>query len=514
MIKEKPAGNNNEAERRQDGKNDTVIKDKQTDRTGHSFLKYPLDKSMQESLEILGYKEPTLIQQMVIPAVLDGHDVVGKSQTGSGKTAAFAIPICQNIVWEENQPQALILEPTRELAVQVQEEIFQIGRRKRIKVPVVFGGMPIDKEVLTLKQKSHIVVGTPGRVLDHLKRNTLSLSGIKYLVIDEADFMLDMGFLEEVESIIQSVEKKPIMLLFSATLGEHLERLTRMYMQNPERLVTEASSEMAEGLEEIAYIVEKEDKFLVLCNLLTVENPEEAMIFCGTREMVNTLYEKLRRKRIRCGMLHGGMEQRERLYAIGDFRKGKFPYLITTDVAARGIDFPNITHVFHYDFPTNKENYVHRSGRSARNGKMGKTISLLDKEELPYKKMVETFTGNQIPVGELPSETEVERQRAAFQKKQKRKVQERKGKGAAFSATIMSLAIGGGKKSKLRAGDIVGAVCSIPGVSQEDIGVIDVRDSITYVEIQNGKGSQVLKGLQNKTIKGKLRKVRQSRKQM
>lgn len=302
MIKEKPAGNSNYAENSQDGKNDTVIKDKQTDRTGHGFSKYLLDKSMQESLEILGYKEPTPIQQMVIPTVLDGRDVVGKSQTGSGKTAAFAIPICQNIVWEENQPQALILEPTRELAVQVQEEIFQIGRRKRIKVPVVFGGMPIDKEVLTLKQKSHIVVGTPGRVLDHLKRNTLSLSGIKYLVIDEADFMLDMGFLEEVESIIQSVEKKPIMLLFSATLGEHLERLIELYMQNPERLVTEASSEMAEGLEEIAYIVEKEDKFLVLCNLLTVENPEEAMIFCGTREMVNTLYEKLRRKRIRCGI--------------------------------------------------------------------------------------------------------------------------------------------------------------------------------------------------------------------
>lgn len=477
---------------------------------GNTFAEFSLSSEIMEALQLLGYLKPTPIQQEAIPLVLQGKNLVGKSQTGSGKTAAFAIPLCNQVTWNERLPQALVLEPTRELAVQVQDEIFQIGRKKRLKVPVVFGGMPVEKQAITLKQRSHIVVGTPGRVIDHMKRGNLILDEVTYLVIDEADLMLDMGFLDDVEYILKNTggRKKPQILLFSATLEEHITGLIEHNIDNPEYITIESELETADGITQTAYLVEAEDKFEVFLRLLMAENPKDAMIFCDTREMVNTLFQKMRRKRIRCGMLHGGMEQKDRLYSISDFRRGIYHYLITTDVAARGIDFPGITHVFNYDFPTKRANYVHRIGRTARNGATGIAISLVSEEELHYKAAVEEFIGAQIPVQEIPDALLRIEQQQAFQKKQKEKVVPKQQKGEVFQETIMKLSIGGGKKSKMRAGDVVGAICSIPGLQQEDIGVIDVRDSVTYVEILNNKGQIVLSELQKKTIKGKLRKVK------
>ncbi len=276
------------------------------------FADYDLKKETIDALSLLGYVTLTPIQEKVIPLLLHGRDVVGKSQTGSGKTAAFGIPICDPVFWEENSPQALVLEPTRELAVQVKEELFQIGRKRRLKIPVVFGGMPIDKEIISLKQKSHIVVGTPGRVMDHIRKGSLVLSSIRYLIIDEADLMLDMGFIEEVESIILEVQEatekaleateKVQKALFSATLGEHLDALIHQYMNQAEQIVIEGETETAEYIIQCAYEVENEEKFQLLLKLLMQENPKECMIFCETREMVNALYQQLKRKNIRCGM--------------------------------------------------------------------------------------------------------------------------------------------------------------------------------------------------------------------
>ncbi len=480
-----------------------------------TFQGYQLKKEIYEALHILGYNKPTDIQKKAIPLLMEGKDLVGKSHTGSGKTASFGIPICNEIEWELNEPQALILEPTRELAVQVQEELFQIGRKRKLKVPAIFGGMPIDKELLSLKQKSHIVVGTPGRVMDHVRRESLVLEKIKYLIIDEGDLMLDMGFLEEVGSVIEAIHEAKgntnlVTGLFSATLGQHLQDLVAKYMVNPETIVIEGDTEVAQNIEQVAYAVENDDKFHYLMKALLSENPKECMIFCGTREMVNTLYQKLRRKKIRCGMLHGGMEQRDRLYAIGDFRQGKFPYLITTDVAARGIDFPDMTHVINYDFPTNKENYVHRIGRTGRNGKSGKAISFIQESELRYKREVEVYAGITLEFSEMIAEELVEQNKEAFFAKQHEKIVLKEQKGAKFNQTIMKLTIGGGKKSKIRPGDIVGALCNLENLTQEDIGVIDVRNSITYVEIFHGKGEAVWKQLQKKPIKGKVRKVSKS----
>ncbi len=477
----------------------------------NKFSQYNLSTDIIEALSLLGYNKPTQIQEKAIPLILEKGSIVGKSQTGTGKTAAFGIPLLSEIIWEENLPQVLILEPTRELAVQVKDELFQIGRKKRIKIPVVFGGMPIDKELLSLKQKSHIVVGTPGRVMDHIRRGSLILEKIDYLVIDEADLMLDMGFLEEVESIIKatSQNKQIGISLFSATLGEEISNLVNEYMKDATYIEVESDTQTAKNVEQIAFVVENEEKFDLLLKIFYQENPEECMIFCATREMVNALYQQLKRKRIRCGMLHGGMEQRERLYAINDFRKGKFHVFITTDVAARGIDFPNITHVINYDFPTNKENYVHRIGRTARNGKSGKAISFLSNTEGRMKEAVEQYAQIDIPYCEVVNVADAAN-KAKFISRQKEKITLKEEKGAVFQKSILKLTIGGGKKSKIRASDIVGTICGIEGLTAEDIGIIDVRDSITYVEILNGKGNTVLDTLQTKPVKGKVRKVKKT----
>lgn len=474
----------------------------------NQFSKYELSKETIDTLAALGYQRATPIQEEVIPLMLEGRDVIGKSQTGSGKTAAFGIPVCDRVLWEENAPQALILEPTRELAVQVRDELFHIGRKRRIKIPAVFGGMPIDKEILSLKQKSHIVVGTPGRVLDHIRKKSLLLFGIRYLIIDEADLMLDMGFLEEVEAIILEVEKaagRVQKALFSATLGEHLHRLTTEYMPEAKHVLVESETETVKSIAQIAYEVENEDKLALLMKILMQENPAECMIFCETREMVNSLYQQLKRKKIRCGMLHGGMEQRDRLYSIGDFRQGKFHIFITTDVAARGIDFPDISHVINYDFPTKKENYVHRIGRTGRNGKSGIAISFVQESEKKARAEAEQYSRVKITTKDTADLVVSEKEK--FLKRQKERVILKQGKGQALERTITRITIGGGKKSKIRPGDIVGAVCAIEDIAAEDIGIIDVRDSITYLEILNEKGPQVIGALQKRPIKGKIRKV-------
>lgn len=476
------------------------------DSTG--FLGYPLSEAVTEALGLLGYVRPTQIQEKVIPLVLSGRNVVARSQTGTGKTAAFAIPICEMAVWEDNLPQALVLEPSRELAVQVSQEIFRIGRKKRLKVPAVFGGFPIDKQIQTLRQKTHIVVGTPGRVMDHVRRGSLQLAGIRYLVVDEADLMLDMGFLEEVRQIIDLLPADRNTLFFSATLDEQVQALADEAAVDAVYVAQDPETEEPLPIEQTVYESEPDQKYKAFKQILMRENPETCMIFCGTREMVQVLFQKLRRDRIFCGMIHGDMEQRERLKNVDAFRRGGFRYLIATDVAARGIDFDNISLVVNYDFPTGRETYVHRIGRTGRNGNNGRAASLIIHEEIRVLRRVEAYMGRELPLSPCPEITEEEEK--AFWALQRKKPAPKKQKGEALDRSIMRLSIGGGRKSKMRTGDIVGTICSIEGVEAEDIGIIDIRESLTYVEVLNGKGPMVLDELQVKTMKGKVRKVRKA----
>ena len=476
----------------------------------NKFMEYSLSEDILKALDALGYKTPTDIQREIIPLMCEGKNVVAKAPTGSGKTAAFAIPICEEVVWEENAPQALVLEPTRELAVQVSDEIFHIGRKKRLKVPAVFGGFPIDKQIQTLRQKSHVVVGTPGRVMDHLRRESLSLSGIGWLVIDEADLMLDMGFIDEVKEILVLLPKGCKIALFSATLKPAIQELVDEFIGQVTVIIQEAEEEKRPDIEEKLYFTESENKYDTFLRVLIDENPESCMIFCATREMVNVLFQKMRRSRVFCGMLHGEMEQKERLKTVDAFRRGGFRYLVATDVAARGIDFEHITHVINYDFPTGKETYVHRIGRTGRNGKSGTAISLVTEDEKRMWNQIQDYVGRELPLKERPEKTEQKEKQ--FWRSQRIKMEIKPGKGAALNTGITKLAIGGGRKSKMRAGDIVGTLCSIEGMTDADIGIIDIRDSLTYVEVLNNKGEKVLECLQTKPIKGKVRKVSSSRK--
>ena len=474
----------------------------------HGFARYGLSLPILEALDMLGYHHPTAIQQEVIPLVLAGKNVVARSRTGTGKTAAFAVPLCEMAVWEENSPRALVLEPSRELAVQVSRELFQIGRKKRLKVPAVFGGFPIDKQMQTLKQKSHIVVGTPGRVMDLVRRGSLQLSGITHLVIDEADLMLDMGFLEEVEEIISLLPENRKILLFSATLEKQVQTLIDNYAADAVFVAQDQEDGPPPSIGQAAYEVTAENKYEMFKRVLMKEKPDSCMIFCGTREMVNVLFQKLRRDRIFCGMIHGEMEQKERLKNVDAFGRGGFRYLIATDVAARGIDFENIGLVVNYDFPTGKETYVHRIGRTGRNGKDGRAVSLVSAQEKKMLQKVEEYTGTALPV--LQELIVTQEEEKAFWALQRRKSAPKAGKGEALNRDIMRLSIGGGRKSKMRTADIVGTICAVDGITAEDIGVIDIRESLTYVEILNRKGPLVLERLQTKPIKGKVRKVRKT----
>ncbi|WP_320920389.1 DEAD/DEAH box helicase [Eisenbergiella porci] len=474
----------------------------------HGFAQYGLSLSILEALDMLGYHHPTVIQQEVIPLVLAGKNVVARSRTGTGKTAAFAVPLCEMAVWEENSPRALVLEPSRELAVQVSRELFQIGRKKRLKVPAVFGGFPIDKQMQTLKQKSHIVVGTPGRVMELVRRGSLQLSGITHLVIDEADLMLDMGFLEEVGEIISLLPENRKILLFSATLEKQVQTLIDNYAADAVFVAQDQEDGPPPSIGQAVYEVTAENKYEMFKRVLMKENPDSCMIFCGTREMVNVLFQKLRRDRIFCGMIHGEMEQKERLKNVDAFGRGGYRYLIATDVAARGIDFENIGLVVNYDFPTGKETYVHRIGRTGRNGKDGRAVSLVSAQEKKMLQKVEEYTGTALPV--LQELIVTQEEEKAFWALQRRKSAPKAGKGEALNRDIMRLSIGGGRKSKMRTADIVGTICAVDGITAEDIGVIDIRESLTYVEILNRKGPLVLERLQTKPIKGKVRKVRKT----
>lgn len=474
-----------------------------------SFKDYQLSEVIVHSLESLGYQHPTDVQNKVIPIALEKKDLVVKSKTGSGKTAAFGIPICELVEWEENKPQALILTPTRELAVQVKEDITNIGRLKRIKATAVYGKEPFARQQAELKQKSHVVVGTPGRVLDHIERGTLDLNRLKYLVIDEADEMLNMGFIKQVEAIIRELPKDRTTMLFSATLPEDVKNLCSRYMKAPMdiEIETEENEKMTGQIEHTLFIVREEDKFNLLMDVTVVENPDTCIIFCRTQERVESTFKNLRRLAYPCNKIHGGMEQEDRFHVMNQFKRGEFRYLVATDVAARGIDIENITHVINYDVPLEKESYVHRTGRTGRAGKSGKAMTFVTPYEEKFLSEIEGFIGFEIPRVAAPTKEEVASLRADFEQKLQARPTVKKNKNEQLNQGILKLYFNGGKKKKIRAVDFVGTIAKIEGVTAEDIGIITIQDNVSYVDILNGKGPLVLSAMKNTTIKGKLLKV-------
>ncbi|MEW9699497.1 DEAD/DEAH box helicase [Paenibacillus sp. SI8] len=477
------------------------------------FKDYPLSDDILRALEGLGYEQPTDVQSEVIPVALERRDLVVKSQTGSGKTAAFGIPICDLVDWNENKPQALILTPTRELAAQVKEDFTNIGRFKRIKAAAIYGREPFARQKVELHQKNHVVVGTPGRVLDHIEKGTLALGRLAYLVIDEADEMLNMGFIEQVEAIIQRLPSERVTMLFSATLPADVENLSLKYMNDPVQIEIKAEGITTATIEHALYEVSEADKLALLRDVTVVENPDSCIIFCRTQEQVNHLFRQLADLDYPCDKIHGGMVQEERFEVMNAFKRGQFRYLIATDVAARGIDIKNISHVINYDLPLEKESYVHRTGRTGRAGQTGRAITFITPHEGKYLADIQAYIGFEIPKATAPSEAEVLDYAAAFEKKINVQPRMIKDKSELINKEIMKLYFNGGKKKKLRAVDFVGTIAKIDGVTAEDIGIITIQDNVTYVDILNGKGPHVLDVMKQTTIKGKLLKVHKANKQ-
>lgn len=475
--------------------------------SGKSFNDYKLSEEIVRALDSLGYKEPTEVQSKVIPVALMKNDLAVKSQTGSGKTAAFGIPLCELVDWEENKPQALILTPTRELAAQVKEDITNIGRFKRIKATALYGREPFAKQLVELKQKTHVVVGTPGRVMDHIDRGTLELDRIKYLVIDEADEMLNMGFIEIVEKIIRKVPKGRTTLLFSATLPKDVEKLCHKYMTNPIDIEIVAAGTTTSLIDHSLITVKSDDKYNLLRDIIIVENPDSCIIFGRTQEQVDLIFKHLEGWDFTSGKIHGGMEQEDRFKVMNEFKRGGFRFLVATDVAARGIDIESITHVINYDLPLDKESYVHRTGRTGRAGKAGKAITFATPNEDKFLADIESYIGFEIRRRKMPSTEEVALRMEAFEQKKNAQPVLKKDKNEKLNQEILKLYFNGGKKKKLRAVDFVGTIARLDGVTADDIGIITIQDSVTYVDILNGKGPKVLEAMKDTTIKGKLLKV-------
>lgn len=471
------------------------------------FEDYHLSSELIKAIGLLNYKTPTQVQQQVIPSVLNGNDIIVKSQTGSGKTASFAIPICHLIDWEQNKPQALVITPTRELAIQVKEDFFNIGRFKRLKVLALYGKSPFQYQQKELKQKTHVVVGTPGRIIDHLERDTFDISNIKYLVIDEADEMLNMGFIEQLEFIIDRLPEKRVTMLFSATMPKDIEALCNKYMHVPKQIEIVDENPTSERIDQEIYNVSETDKIGSLRDITIVENPDSCLIFCNTKQKVDMVFEQLEKYKYSCRKIHGDMEQPDRLRVMDDFKLGYFRYLIATDVAARGIDIDNISLVINYDVPQDRESYVHRIGRTGRANKTGKAITFATKNDDKYLEAIQRFINKEIELKERPDSETVANALHIFEEKMLKRPKARETKGVKLSKEIMKLHINAGKKTKLRPVDVVGTLCSIEGMTAEDIGIINVLDVSTFVEILNNKGEMVYRALQSKPIKGRLRVV-------
>ncbi|MGS2778527.1 DEAD/DEAH box helicase [Robertmurraya sp. GLU-23] len=471
------------------------------------FTDFTLSEEILSTLASLQYQHPTEVQRKIIPLVLEERDVIVKSRTGSGKTASFAIPICELIDWTENKPQALVLTPTRELAVQIKEDFINIGRLKRINAVEVYGKQSFMYQKTKLKQKTHVVVGTPGRLLDHIQKGTLLLDQVRFLVIDEADEMLNMGFIEQVEAIIEEMPKNRVTMLFSATLPDAVKKLAQNYLRSPLEVEIEPSSNTDNLIEHSLYWAEEDEKLQLLQNVTIIENPDSCIIFCRTKDRVDMVVDHLTKLGYDCDKIHGGMIQEDRLDVMSEFKRGEFRYLIATDVAARGIDIENISLVINFDIPYEKESYVHRTGRTGRAGMKGKATTFVTEREKRLLDEIEQLIGFHIPQKEKPASGQVERSRSAFEEKIGSEPEIKQLKSEELNKDITKLYFNGGKKKKLRAVDFVGTISKIDGVSAQDIGIITILDTVSYVEILNGKGAQVLSEMKHTTVKGKQLKV-------
>ena len=474
----------------------------------NEFIKFKINEKIVKSLDELGFLKPTEVQDKVIGEALLNKDLIVKAKTGSGKTLAFGIPLIERSEFLEETPKTLILAPTRELAIQIKEELSNIGRHKKIKVVTLIGKESFKDQEKSLKDKCQIVVGTPGRVLDHLDRGTLKGSNIKYLVIDEADEMFNMGFLSQISGVFRRISKRKVTMIFSATFKDEIKKLSEEYMDRPILIDIKGASVSNEDISHSLVKVEGSLKLQTLNNILLNEGPKRAVVFCRTKDNVAKVYDYLKALEYSVDFIHGDNLQKDRNRKMNSFKDGEYRILVATDIVSRGIDVEDISHVINVDIPVEKEAYVHRIGRTGRNGNKGKSITFVTPFEDKYLDRIEEYIGFNIEnysddLDNLPiNKANIE----VLKSKPLKTIKREKAK-----SKVMKIYLNGGKKKKIRKIDIVGTVLSIEGITSDDVGVIEINDSGSYVDILNGKGQIVLNELKNKKIKGKTLKVEKAK---
>jgi ATP-dependent RNA helicase DeaD len=555
-----------------------MIEDSGADASG--FVGLMLAPELCRALSALGYEEPTPIQRAAIPPLVEGRDLVGQAATGTGKTAAFALPMLQRILREGRRqgPLALVLVPTRELAMQVAEAVNRYGHGTGARVLPVYGGEPIGRQLGALKRGVDIVVATPGRALDHINRGTLKLSDLEIVVLDEADEMLDMGFAEEIETILGGTPESRQTALFSATMPPRIGGMVRRHLRNPVRVeLGREKSASADGLlvRQTAYVVQRGHKAAALGRVLDLEAPKATVVFCHTRGDVDQLTETLNARGYRAEALHGGMDQQHRDRVMNRLRSQSLDLLVATDVAARGLDIEQLTHVVNYDVPSSAESYVHRIGRVGRAGREGIAITLVEPREHRMLKTIERATGRPIAVEKLPTvadlrarrleqtritlresllkdelddfQTVVEQLGAEFdlfevalaavklahettgtigEEEELPEVElpssdDSRGRRQAggrdrrtsrhATAGTTRLFVGTGRSSGVRPQDLVGAITGESNLSGRDIGTIEISDRFSLVEIPESAVDDVVAALRQTSIKGRRTTVRRER---
>lgn len=376
------------------------------------FNELNLSREVLQAIEEMGFVNPSEVQEGTIPEILDGHDLLAQAQTGTGKTASFGIPMIEKIVDNNYESlQALVLVPTRELARQVSDELQKLAKHKKfIKVLAIYGGADMGKQLRELKRGASIVVGTPGRIMDHMKRKTIDLSDLKFLVLDEADEMFDMGFRDDMKTIIEKTNDDRQTLFFSATFDNEIKEFSKLYQNNPKKVIIEKKELTAEKIKQYYLELNRNMKTEILNRLILIHKPKKSIIFCNTKRMVENLEDEIAQKGYKVDSLHGDMRQSSRDNVMKKFRKGTIDVLIATDVAARGLDVSDIDIVFNYDLPQQAEYYVHRIGRTARAGKKGLSFTFVTSRDYPKFREIEKYANIKMERIDLPTKGDLERE--------------------------------------------------------------------------------------------------------
>ena len=505
-----------------------------------SFNDLHLSDEVLRAIDILGFEEPTPIQMRTIPLLLEGRDVLAQAQTGTGKTAAFGLPIVERVEIAKRVVQALVLAPTRELAVQVAEAIHSLGQTRGLGVLPVYGGQAYDRQLRGLRAGVHVVVGTPGRVMDHIRRGTLDLSTVRTVVLDEADEMLDMGFVEDIQFILDQVPEERQIALFSATIPKRIEALAKRYQRDPQRVTIAQETQTAPQTNQMYVEVPYRGKVEALTRILDLESPSSAIVFCRTKREVDELSGTLEARGYTAVAVHGDINQSQRERLLRAFRDGRAELLIATEVAARGLDIPDVTHVFNYDIPDDADAYVHRVGRTGRMGRKGDAITFVTPREMRQLRFIEKQIRKKIKPLRIPTPGDIAARREESLRDALRTAIEAGAGGTykkmvaelaethdplAIAAAALSLGIDGpgggrregagasgdspanrqageegmtqlhidaGRRHGLRPTDVVGAFTGTAEIPGTAIGTIDLFDDFAIVELERKAARKVL----------------------